>query len=105
MKFKLFDSQANAKEVLRHNQPRLLRAGGKEICIVRTGEKLKAFRNECPHMGEALHRGNVNYLGEIVCPLHTFRFSMQTGEETSQRCKAMEVYTILNLPEGIFIEC
>lgn len=105
MKFKLFDSQANAKELLHHNQPRRVRVGDKEICLVRIGETIYAFQNECAHMGEALHRGNVNYLGEIVCPLHTYRFSIQSGEESSQRCKALRMYRVIELSEGIFIDC
>ncbi len=105
MKFKLFDSQAKVKEALSHNQPRLIRAGEKEICIVRIGDNLLAFQNECPHMGEMLHRGKINYLGEIVCPLHTFRFNVYTGEEVNQRCKSMKTYAILEKPDGIYIEC
>lgn len=105
MRFKLFDSQAKAKEILEHNQPRLIRAGDKEICIVRSHESLFAFQNECSHMGENLHHGKVNYLNEIVCPLHTYRFKISTGEETQQRCTALKTYAIIDLPEGIFIEC
>ena len=105
MKFKLFDSQAKANEVLQHNQPRLVRAGENEICIVRIGDDLFAFQNACAHMGENLHNGKVNYLGEIVCPLHTYRFNIKTGEESEQRCGALKTYAIVESPDGIFIEC
>ena len=105
MRFKLFDSQAKAKKILAHNQPRLVRAGGKEICIVRVGESLFAFQDACAHMGENLHKGKINYLCEIVCPLHTYRFNISTGEEAQQRCGSLKIYTIIDSPEGIFIEC
>lgn len=105
MRFKLFDSQTKVKEVLQHNQPRLVRAGNKEICIVLLGEKLHAFQNECSHMGESLHKGNMNYLNEIVCPLHTYRFNIVSGEESERRCKALKIYPIIDSSDGIFIEC
>lgn len=101
---KLFDSQAKAKEVLEHNQPRQVRLQDKEICLVRINEDLYAFQNFCSHMGEALHKGKVNYLHEIVCPLHTYRFNIRSGEEADQRCKKLKTYPIVKLPEGIFIE-
>lgn len=105
MRYKLFESQAKAKEVLKHNEPRLIRAGNKEVCIVRVKEELFAFQNECSHMGERLHRGSVNYLKEIVCPLHTYRFSICTGEESQQRCGAIKTYSIIEEPDGIYVDC
>ncbi len=104
MRVKLFDSQAKAKEVLEHNQPRLVRLEDKEICLVRINEDLYAFQNSCSHMGEALHRGKINYLHEIVCPLHTYRFKITTGEEAHHRCMRLKTYPIVKLPDGVFIE-
>lgn len=105
MRFKLFDTQAKAKEILKHNQPRRIRVGNKEICIVRLDETLFAFQNECPHMGERLHSGKVNYLKEIVCPLHTYRFNLLTGEESERRCNSLKTFLITEEEGGIFIEC
>lgn len=105
MKFKLFDSQAKAKEVLKHNEPRLIRAGNKEICVVRRDETLYAFQNECPHMGEKLHTGKVNYLKEIVCPLHAYRFNLLSGEESNRRCKSLIIFPILKEEGGIYLDC
>ena len=105
MRFKLFDSQAKAKELLSNDQPRLIRAGDKEICLVRRGDTLFAFQNECPHMGERLHTGKLNYLNEIVCPLHTYRFNITTGEESAARCKPMATFPIIQMNDGIYIEC
>ncbi|WP_370088365.1 Rieske (2Fe-2S) protein [Ekhidna sp.] len=105
MKFKLFESKAKAKEVLANNQPRLVRAGSKEICIVLSSETIFAFQNECAHMGERLHGGKINYLNEIVCPLHTYRFNIKTGEEAQGRCNSLKTYLVIESDEGIFIDC
>lgn len=104
MRVKLFESEDKAKEILVDNHPRLIRARGKEICIVRKGNHFYAFQNACTHMGENLYKGTTNYLNEIVCPLHTYRFNMKTGEEAEQRCNALKTYTITISQEGVFIE-
>lgn len=104
MRVKLFETEDKAKEVLSNNQPRLVRAEGKEICIVRKGKKIFAFQNACAHMGENLHKGNTNYLDQIVCPLHSYRFNMKTGEEAEQRCKPLMIYQILMLSDGVYLE-
>ncbi|WP_420317238.1 Rieske (2Fe-2S) protein [Ekhidna sp.] len=104
MRIKLFESEDKAKEVLEDSHPRLIIASDKEICIVRCGEELFAFQNACAHMGESLHKGNTNFLMEIVCPLHTYRFNMKTGEEAENRCSALKTYSIHRATDGIFIE-
>lgn len=104
MKVKLFDSEDSAKEILENNIPRLVKAEGKEICIVRKGDRLYAFQNACAHMGESLHKGNTNHFNEIVCPLHTYRFNMKTGEEAEQRCPSLKIYSVLKTDQGIFLE-
>lgn len=104
MKVKLFNSFSEAENTLENDFPRLVRAEGKEICIVRKGEELYAFQNACSHMGENLHQGKTNYLNEIVCPLHTYRFNMKTGEEANQRCGSLKIYKVINSSDGVFLE-
>ena len=72
---KLFESLLEAKKILKENEPRLVRVGSQNVCVIRNGDDLVAFINECPHLGESLHRGVVNFTQEIVCPLHAYRFS------------------------------
>ena len=103
MEVKLFESIEDAFEVLKEDQPRLIRAGKKNICIIRRGNSFVAFDNECPHQGESLHRGVVNYLGEIVCPLHSYRFDLTNGETTSQPCNSLNFIPVI-VKEGVWLE-
>lgn len=105
MRFKLFNKEDKINDLLENNQPRLVRADSKEVCIVRKGNQLFAFKNECPHMNEKLHQGITNHLNEIICPLHNYRFHMKTGEETNQRCKSLTTYELVHTPEGVFLDC
>lgn len=104
MRFKLFDSLADMQRMLQNNEPRLVKAGNRNICIVRQGDKLVAFENECPHMGEGLNGGVINYLGEIVCPLHTYKFNLKTGEEERRRCRSLKFIKSTQSEEGFFLE-
>lgn len=102
MEFKLFDSIEEMKDLLENKKPRLVRAGNREICIVRQNNKLVAFENSCPHMGESLHNGVVNYLDEIVCPLHAYRFNIHSGESTSN-CPSLKKVIVLMEKEVFLI--
>ena len=96
MEVKLFESMDQAKNVLQNKIPRLVRAEGVNICIIRLGDELIAFRNECPHMGESLHRGKINYLDEMVCPLHTYRFSLRSGDEVGSKCGSLRFIKVVH---------
>jgi nitrite reductase (NADH) small subunit len=51
---------------------------GREIAIFNLGERFLATDNRCPHKGGPLCDGIVS--GEtVVCPLHAWRISLQTG--------------------------
>lgn len=90
MEFKLFESIDEMKNTLVNNKPRLVKAGAKNICIVRQDEDLIAFENECPHMGESLHKGLINFQNEIACPLHSYRFNILSGECNQRECAPLK---------------
>lgn len=85
------------------NQPRLLLAGGKRICLVRTSDSVLAVDDKCSHNGESLSKGKVNYLGEVVCPWHGHRFDLRTGRECGERSQDLTVYPIRLDEEGVFV--
>jgi nitrite reductase/ring-hydroxylating ferredoxin subunit len=84
-------------------QPRLLIVQGKRICIVRRENTLYAVEDKCPHNGESLSKGAVNYLGEIICPWHGQRFSLKTGREGEERSRDLITYPVKQDQEGVYI--
>jgi 3-phenylpropionate/trans-cinnamate dioxygenase ferredoxin subunit len=56
---------------------------GKKICIAKFKEQVFAFAYKCPHAGGILADGYIDALGNIVCPLHRYKFSTQNGRNTS----------------------
>jgi nitrite reductase/ring-hydroxylating ferredoxin subunit len=61
----------------------LLKIGGKKICLSKFKGELYALENKCPHAGGNLAFGKCTENGEVVCPLHHFRYDLKTGKNTS----------------------
>lgn len=85
------------------HQPRLVLAGGKRICLVRIPGRLLAVSDKCPHNGESLSKGRVNYMGEIICPWHGQRFNLVTGRESGEHSPDLETYPVRIDEEGVFL--
>src|SRR5687768_9091230 len=56
---------------------------GKKICIAKFQEQWYGFAFKCPHAGGMLANGYVDATGNIVCPLHRYKFSMHNGRNIS----------------------
>ena len=82
---------------------RLVKAGQREIALVLDGQNLIAVNNRCPHMQEGLSAGKINNLKEIVCPLHEYRFNLETGQESSNRCEPLAVHKIEEREDGVYL--
>ncbi len=54
---------------------------------------------------EKLSKGTVNYAGEIICPLHFYRFDLKTGRECQGRTEDLATYTVKANEEGLFVFC
>jgi len=55
---------------------------GREIALIRLGAAVHALDNVCTHAGGPLCRGKLEK-GEIECPWHQSRFSVETGAVTN----------------------
>ena len=100
---KVFESSATANEALTENKPRLLIVREKRICIVRRDGNFFAVQNNCTHSGGSLSQGSINFLDEVVCPVHQYQFNLKTGRENGQRSKDLECFPIKETEEGVFI--
>jgi nitrite reductase (NADH) small subunit len=58
---------------------RAVKVGGREIAIFNLGGRFLAIGNRCPHRSGPLADGIVS--GDtVVCPLHAWKFSLETGK-------------------------
>jgi len=61
---------------------RAVRVNGREIAIFNLGDHFVAMDNRCPHRGGPLADGMISG-ANIVCPLHAWKFNVETGEGAS----------------------
>lgn len=58
----------------------------------RSGE-VYATQALCPHRGGPLADGIVGG-GQVVCPLHSYKFDLATGAPVGGRCAALQTYPV-----------
>jgi 3-phenylpropionate/trans-cinnamate dioxygenase ferredoxin subunit len=80
-----------------------LEVDGKRVCIRLYKEKLYACSATCPHAGGAMADGYTDALGNIVCPLHGYKFSLQNGRNTSGEGYFLRIFPIEQREDGIYI--
>ncbi len=100
---KIFSGEEEALQRLLNNKPQLVIANGQRICLVNANKRFFAVQDSCTHSGASLSLGTINYLGEIICPLHSYCFSLQTGQELSSRSRDLKTYPIKIDDSGFFI--
>ncbi|SMD34866.1 Ferredoxin subunit of nitrite reductase or a ring-hydroxylating dioxygenase [Reichenbachiella faecimaris] len=91
-KYLVFESKEQAERVIPLNQIKKIRIGKEEFCLAHTINGFVAFEKNCPHMGDDLSKGKINSLGEVVCPWHSYRFSLTLGDECENRCDGLQTY-------------
>ena len=60
-------------------KPFRLVADGHDVLIVQLEEKIYAYKNACPHMGQPLDGGMIDE-EVLTCPWHGFKFDLSSGE-------------------------
>ena len=56
---------------------------GRGLVLIRTGDRVRAFENRCPHAGAPLSEGFVEQ-GRITCAWHGWSFDLDTGLSTDE---------------------
>lgn len=88
----VFKNIEKISEIVPDQTSRLLKIGDRKLCLINIKGNLRVVDDKCPHQGASLNKGRVNYLGDIICPLHEYRFDSKTGQETTNRCADVKVY-------------
>lgn len=78
-------------------------ADGKTVCLGRHGDALFAFAQKCPHASGLLMNGFVDALGNVVCPLHRYKFCMKNGRNVSGEGYYLKHWPVKVEESGVFI--
>lgn len=76
---------------------------GKKICLTQWQEKWMAFQALCPHAGAPLQDGYIDSKGNMVCPLHHYKFSLFNGHNCTGQGYDMRVYPLELKADGLFV--
>ncbi|MEJ7914109.1 MAG: Rieske 2Fe-2S domain-containing protein [Chitinophagaceae bacterium] len=76
---------------------------GKKISLARFFGKLYAFSYKCPHASGVLAEGWLDGKGNIVCPIHKYRFDIVNGRNTSGEGYRLKFWPVETRTEGIFV--
>jgi nitrite reductase/ring-hydroxylating ferredoxin subunit len=89
---------------LRDGESKMVRAGKKEILVVKQGDRFYAIDGWCSHMGASLEQGQVRD-GTIRCRVHGAVFDLETGKVLQNlHAKDMRVYPVKVEGGEVFVE-
>ena len=75
----------------------------KKICICLFKEQIYATTAKCPHAGGNLDHGYVDTAGNIVCPIHRYKFSLENGRNVTGEGYYLKTYPTEIRESGIFV--
>jgi nitrite reductase/ring-hydroxylating ferredoxin subunit len=81
----------------------IIEVNGKKVTLARTANGLHACAHKCPHAGGIMADGFTDALGNIVCPLHRYKFSLATGRNTSGEGYYLKTWPVLVDERGVFV--
>ena len=75
----------------------------RKICLSRYKDELFAFAAKCPHAGGFFKDGFVDALGNVVCPLHRYRFCLKNGRNVSGEGYYLKHWPVAVREDGVFV--
>jgi nitrite reductase/ring-hydroxylating ferredoxin subunit len=88
---------------LAENKPQELLIGEKRIGLLKKNDTIYAFAALCPHTSAPLCDGWMDARGNIVCPLHGYRFDPANGRNTSGEGYKLKTYPLEIREDVIYI--
>lgn len=81
----------------------VIEVSGKKICMTRYNGQLYAFAYKCPHAGGIMADGYIDDSGNVVCPLHRYRFNVKNGYNSSGEGFYLKTYPLEDREDGIYL--
>jgi nitrite reductase/ring-hydroxylating ferredoxin subunit len=95
---------AQESDLLLHTNNLLeIEVAGKRVCLAKHNHQLLACAATCPHAGATMANGYVDVLGNIVCPLHQYKFNLQTGKNVTGEGYFLKRFLVETRPDGVFL--
>lgn len=85
------------------NNIAIAQANHKKICIGKFNEQLFAFAYKCPHAGGIMADGYIDALGNVVCPLHRYKYDMKNGRNVSGEGYYLKNWPVEIREDGVYV--
>lgn len=82
----------------------VVEVNGKKVCLGRHAELVYAFAYKCPHAGALLLGGYIDALGNVVCPLHRYKYAMKNGRNVSGEGYYLKTWPVELREDGVYVE-
>ena len=76
---------------------------GQSYCIGRYKDQLFGFAYRCPHAAVPLSEGYIDSHGNVVCPLHFYKFSLLNGRNVSGEGYYLKTWPVACKPDGVYL--
>jgi nitrite reductase/ring-hydroxylating ferredoxin subunit len=97
---KIAESSAVLKNTIPLNKAKQYNVSGKRICVANASTGLYAVKDKCPHNGALLSHGYCTDDGFIVCPLHRYNFSLESGKGSGLY---VDTYELEEREDGMYV--
>ncbi len=94
----------NIEEINFENNIASIQINEKLICVIKTPVGLRACLSKCPHAGGDLSTGFLDAKGNIICPVHNYRFNLQNGRDTNGEGYFLKIFQMKENESGIFLK-
>ena len=81
----------------------VIEADGKKMTLARIREDFFVFAHKCPHASGILADGFIDATGNVVCPVHRYKFDMRNGRNVSGEGYHLKTYVAEKRADGIFL--
>ena len=82
---------------------KLVRVRSEEVAVFRSNGQLYGVQNICPHEGGQLCKGWIES-GEVVCPLHRYKFELKTGACSTDPKLKVKVFRLVQQGDQFTVE-
>jgi nitrite reductase/ring-hydroxylating ferredoxin subunit len=80
-----------------------MEANGKTICVGKFKDQVFAFARKCPHAGGELAHGFIDALGNVVCPIHRYKFCMANGRNVTGEGYYLKHWPVEVREDGVYV--
>ena len=96
-------AESEAEIVFAENNIAEVMAGERKICIAKHGSELFAFSNKCPHASGLFIHGYIDAIGNVVCPIHRYKFCMRNGRNVTGEGYFLKHWLLDVREDGIYV--